>query len=566
MDTTCVLAATGFDAAPILASAGLLAIGAGTAWLFIRRGKRGAATFALIPLLLMALVLSTASAPTASFAAEPCPAGTTASPAPMPQPTSSPTTTPVDYQPGAAGIGDPYYPLDGNGGYDVQDYALDLAYDPATDVLSGTATITATATQNLSTFNLDFDVIANDGSEAIDISAITVNGADADWSLATTPVDPLTAQPDPTLDPADGATPPRTELTVIPSAGLDIGTTVTTTVAYSGVPITIDDAFGPAGVFHTADGMVVVGQPRVAATWFPSNDHPSDKATMTLRMTTTDDKKVIGNGRLVGITPAAAGTSTWEWRMDEPMATYLATATVGDYQTTTTEVDGITYYNAIAQVYVGTNTGNRAAARFALEPEVVSYLSSVFGPYPFDQSGGIAVRAPGLGFALENQTRPIYPGAPGESTLVHELAHQWYGDSVALSRWQDIWLNEGFAHYSEWLWDEHKGRATAEQAFLDAYDGYDEDDPFWTGIVADPGSGGIFDDYVYERGGMTLQALRDAVGDDAFFAILQGWASGNAGGNGTTEEFIAYSEQVSGQDLGDLFTAWLYTPSKPALS
>ncbi|ARJ07394.1 hypothetical protein B5808_13955 [Cnuibacter physcomitrellae] len=482
----------------------------------------------------------------------------------MPQPTSSPTTTPVDYQPGAAGIGDSYYPLDGNGGYDVQDYALDLAYDPATDVLSGTATITATATQNLSTFNLDFDVIANDGSEAIDISAITVNGADADWSLATTPVSLDTAQPDPALDPADGATPPRTELTVIPSAGLDIGTTITTTVAYSGVPITIDDAFGPAGVFHTADGMVVVGEPRVAATWFPSNDHPADKATMTLRMTVADGLEVVGNGRLVGVTPAAAGTSTWEWRMDQPMAPYLATATVGAYTTTTTTVDGITYVDAIADSLVGTQAGTDAAAVFAKEPEIVSYLSTLFGPYPFAESGGLAVDVPNLYFALENQTRPIYPGAPDESTVVHELAHQWYGDDVSLSRWSDIWLNEGFATYAEWMWSEHTGGSTAQQLFDQQYS-RSASSSFWAHEVADPGPAGIFDGYTYNRGAMTLHALRLEVGDDAFFAILQGWASGNAGGNGTTEEFIAYAEQVSGQDLGDLFTAWLYTPSKPAL-
>ncbi|WP_378147824.1 M1 family metallopeptidase [Cnuibacter sp. UC19_7] len=561
MDTTCVLAATGFDAAPILISIALLAIGVGTAWLFFTRGKRRAATFALIPLLLMALVMTTASAPTASFAAGPCPAGSTPSPAPAP----GPTTTPVDYQPGAAGIGDSYYPLDGNGGYDVQDYALDLAFDPTTDLLSGTATITATATQNLSTFNLDFDVVAKDGSEAIDISAITVNGAAADWSLATTPVSVDTAQPDPALDPADGATPPRTELTVIPAAGLDVGTTITTTVAYSGIPITVDDAFGPAGVFQTDDGMVVVGEPRVAATWFPSNDHPADKATMTLRMTVADDLKVIGNGRLVGTTPVGPGASTWEWRMDQPIAPYLATATVGDYAMTTTEVDGITYVNAIAGSLVGTAAGDEAATQFAKEPEVLDYLSTLFGPYPFTESGGIAVDVPNLYFALENQTRPIYPGAPDESTLVHELAHQWYGDDVSLSRWSDIWLNEGFATYAEWMWSEHTGGATAQQKFDQQYS-RSSTSSFWAHAVADPGPAGIFDSYTYNRGAMALHALRLEVGDTAFFAILQGWASGNAGGNGTTEEFIAYAEQVSGQDLGDFFTAWLYTPSKPALS
>jgi aminopeptidase N len=317
-------------------------------------------------------------------------------------------------------------------------------------------------------------------------------------------------------------------------------------------------------VFHTDDGMVVVGEPRVAATWFPSNDHPADKATMTLRMTVQDGLEVIGNGRLVGVTPAAAGTSTWEWRMDQPMAPYLATATVGDYATSSTVVDGITYYDAIAQSLVGTAAGDEAAAQFAKEPAVVAYLSTLFGPYPFTESGGLAVDVPDLGFALENQTRPIYPGAPDESTLVHELAHQWYGDDVSLSRWQDIWLNEGFATYAEWMWSEHVGGDTAQQLFDQQY-ALSAGSSFWTGVVADPGPAGIFDSYTYNRGAMTLHQLRLAVGDAAFLAILQGWASGHADGNGTTEEFIAYAEQVSGQDLGDLFTAWLYTPSKPVL-
>lgn len=591
MDTTCVLAATGFDAAPILIPIALLAIGGGTAWLLFTRGKRRTAIFALIPLLLMALVMTTASTPTASFAAEPCPAGSTPSPAPSP----APTTTPVDYQPGAAGIGDPYYPLDGNGSYDVQHYALDLAYDPVTNVLSGTATITATATQNLSTFNLDFDIVENDGTEAIDISAITVNGVAADWSLATTPVSLDTAQPDPTLDPADGAAPPRTELTVIPAAGLDIGTTITTTVAYSGVPIKIADIFGPAGVFDSPTGAVIVGQPRVAATWFPSNDHPSDKATFSTRMTVPEGIQVIGNGRLASQT-TSGGKATWDWEMDKPMATYLATATMGDYDiTSTTDADGITYYDAIDPTLFtreadggGATVGDVAASVFATEPEVISFLSNSFGPYPFTEAGGIAIgyidptapdpRDRDLPYALENQTRPIYPAwaFPADadaSVVVHELAHQWYGDSVAMAKWSDIWLNEGFATYAEWLWSEGQGGPTTQQQFLATYADPvpypttpEADEEFWQTQVADPGPAGIFDSPVYYRGAMTLQALRNAVGDDAFFAIIKGWAADNAGGNGSTEQFIAYAEQVSGQDLGDLFTAWLYTPSKPALS
>jgi aminopeptidase N len=194
----------------------------------------------------------------------------------------------------------------------------------------------------------------------------------------------------------------------------------------------------------------------------------------------------------------------------------------------------------------------------------------VFGPYPFDQAGGIADDTPVLEFALENQTRPIYPlGAfadPADpSTVVHELAHQWYGDSVAIERWADIWLNEGFATYSEWLWEEYDGGQTPQQKF-DTYAASDPTSELWGVEVANPGAANIFSEAIYTRGAMTLQALRNAVGDEAFFEILKGWASENAGGNVTTAQFTDYAKRVSGQDLDALFETWIYTADKPAVA
>ncbi len=147
--------------------------------------------------------------------------------------------------------------------------------------------------------------------------------------------------------------------------------------------------------------------------------------------------------------------------------------------------------------------------------------------------------------------------------MVHELAHQWYGDDVAVGRWQDIWLNEGFATYAEWLWDEHVGKATPAETFRTTYEAIPADDPFWQVVVADPGIDDLFGESQYVRGAMTLQALRERVGDDAFFAILRGWAASKSGGNGTTPEFIAFAEQVSGQQLDDLFDTWLFTAGRP---
>jgi aminopeptidase N len=590
--TTCVLAATGFDSGPMLLLLALLLLAAGSAsWLLLGRRKRGVApaVFAAVPLLLLALVALGGIAPAPVSAAEPCPPAASA-PVATPAPATTEPATPVDFQPGAAGIGDSYFPLDGNGGYDVQHYALDLAYSPDSDVISGTTTVTAVATQNLSAFNLDFDTRDVNGDDSIVISSITVNGVAASWSLATTQISASTGQPQVEGSADENATPPRTELTVVPPAGIPLGATITTAVTYSGVPIVISDAFGPAGVFPTPTGAVIVGQPRVAASWFPSNDHPSDKATFSTRMTVPTGLDVIGNGRLASQT-TAAGLDTFDWEMEKPMATYLATATVGDFATSTETVAGITYFDAIDPTLFdrdvegapGVKVGDIASQIFATEPDVIDFLSTYFGPYPFSEAGGIAigyidegdptatppVEPSDLPYALENQTRPIYPAwaFPADvdaGVVVHELAHQWYGDNLSMNRWSDIWLNEGFATYAEWLWEEDQGGRTTQQNFDDAY-ARSTASPFWQTVVADPGSAGIFDSAVYTRGAMTLQALRVEVGDPAFRAILLGWATEYSGTSVSTAQFVDYAESVSGRDLTEFFTTWIYTAGKPAL-
>jgi len=196
-------------------------------------------------------------------------------------------------------------------------------------------------------------------------------------------------------------------------------------------------------------------------------------------------------------------------------------------------------------------------------------LSGLFGKYPFGQAGGIVDNDPGLGFALENQTRPIYakgwfdePFDDGVSVVVHGLAHQWTGDDLALAGWQHIWLNEGFASYTEWLWSEDQGAYTAQEIY-DAYAERPADDPFWEPTIGDPGPTHLFDGAVYDRGAMTLHALRAEIGDDDFFDLLKEWIASQSGGNVTTAEFQALAEQVSGEDLDAFFQTWLFSPSKP---
>ena len=323
---------------------------------------------------------------------------------------------------------------------------------------------------------------------------------------------------------------------------------------------------GASGFFHTDDGALVVGQPYVAATWFPANDDPLDTAPFTFRITAPEGLEVLANGVLEDAA-TAEGQTTTTWRAQEPMAPYLATMAIGEFDVRAYEQGGIRYWDAF-DPDLGRD-GDVARASLARQPEVLAYLQSVFGPYPFTSAGGIVDDLAELGFALENQTRPIYArgffsdAASGDAVVVHELAHQWFGDDLPLARWSDIWLNEGFATYAEWLWAEHDGRASVQQQF-DAAASVLPEDPFWTVLVGDPGAENIFDAAVYNRGAMTLHALRQAVGDDAFFAILPEWAASRSGQNVTTAEFVDLAEEISGQPLDELFTIWLATPAKPA--
>jgi aminopeptidase N len=448
--------------------------------------------------------------------------------------------------PGAPGIGDPYFPLDGNGGYDVSHYDLDVRYEPATDVLTGVATIKAHALQDLSSFDLDF--------VGLTVRSVTVDGKPAAWSRA------------------------GQELTITPGHGLPVGCQFTTVVSYDGVPQTIQDPSGPSGFMPTDDGAIVAGEPHVAATWFPANDHPRDAASVSVTATVPEGLEAVSNGVLKQ-QHTEKGWTTWSWRAKEPMATYLVTLAIGDFDVREYEAGGVRYWDALdPDLYTldldakaeGPSAGEVAAGSLGRQPEIIDFLSGIFGPYPFRTAGGIVDDFAELGLALEAQTRPVYARAffsdaiTGDRVVVHELAHQWTGDLLRVDGWQHVWLNEGFATYAEWLWLEREGLSTPQQEF----DNLAANAPpeFWQTTIGNPGAAieDLFNIAVYNRGAMTLQALRTAVGDEAFFTIVAEWVASQAGGTVSTDEFIALAEKESGQELDDLFTTWLFTPEKPA--
>ncbi|WP_316519806.1 M1 family metallopeptidase [Kitasatospora brasiliensis] len=441
----------------------------------------------------------------------------------------------TDFRPGADGVGDPYYPTFGNGGYSVSHYDIRLKYQPATDELEGTTTILATATQDLSRFNLDF---------VLNVSEVLVNGR-----------------------PATFATSGDQELEITPARPLAKGSQATVVVRYKDVPSTVERYDGYTAWRRTPDGAVAAGEPVSAGWWFPSNDHPSDKATFDVSVQVPNGTQVISNGVLTG-TSSQAGWTRYSWRENKPQATYLTTLAIGKFDITQdTTVGGIPVYNA----YSKDLGDNAAAARASVERtgELVDWLSGYFGEYPFSSVGGYVPNIDSGG-ALETQTRVRYgPGAFSDgsntSVVVHELAHQWYGDSVSLNRWSDIWLNEGFAEYTQFLWSEHENEGTAQELVDYLYAARPASDPFWSVKPGDPGADHQFAAAVYYRGAMAIQALRNAVGDEKFFRILKGWPTERRYGNGTIQDFQAYAEKVSGQKLGDLLNTWLFTPGKPAV-
>jgi aminopeptidase N len=322
-----------------------------------------------------------------------------------------------------------------------------------------------------------------------------------------------------------------------------------------------DPETGEQGFVALPDGAVAVGEPDVAASWFPVNDHPRDKATYTIRLAAPDGLQTISNGLLTG-TRSAGGYTTTTWSVTAPMASYLATMVVGQYRVRQSTHDGkpvIIAVDASLPAAVDTQLGRT--------PEIVDFLSTQFGPYPFDAMGGIVLGTSPVSFALESQTRPVYtrgffpPGTDASSVIAHELAHQWFGDSVSVDSWSDIWLNEGFATYASWLWSEHLGLLTAQAAFDRSFAGASDD--LWTAPPGSPTSDKVFGNSVYQRGAMTLQALRITVGDPAFFTIVKDWAGQRAYGNGSTRDFITLVEKDSGRPLETLFQAWLYGTTKP---
>lgn len=438
----------------------------------------------------------------------------------------------MPFAPGAPGIGDNYYPGLGNGGYDVDHYHVDLEYR-ADGTVAAEVSIAAVATQNLSGLNLDF--------VGWEIDSLAIDGTDADFER-------------------DGH-----ELVINPTR-IPLERTFEVKIAYHGTPTPMPSAALPLeiGWLTGPDGeQFVVAEPDAAHSWFPANDHPLDKATFTFTLTVPVGFVGAANGELTR-TIAGSTTTTYEWSMDAPMAPYLATVVIGDgWQLVNDPVSTAEAGLPIRNVLPADLVGDTPAA-LERTGEMIHVLETAFGPYPFDRYG-IAV-VDGFQHALENQTLSVFGKAIVEAPFfeyvhVHEIAHQWFGNSVSVAQWSDIWLNEGFATFAELLWVEHRfGPGAYREEVANRMDvataaGY--------GPPGTPPSDDLFNGSVYLRGALVLVALRDEVGDGPFFETLRTYAARYAHSNATTEDFIALAEEVSDRDLTELFSTWLYGRDLP---
>jgi aminopeptidase N len=461
---------------------------------------------------------------------------------------------------GAPGVGDAYFPFAGNGGYDVKNYDLDLNYTPPAPEpaplvgqLDGVATINLIATQNLDRFNLDL--------RGMDVTAITVNGR------RVSEVAPAASGAR-----VDGAAYWQVqddaariwELTIQPWPKLRKGQRAKIVVTYGGQttrPTDIEDAL--YGWVTTRDGAMVVGEPEGSMTWYPVSDHPTDKATYDFEITVPEGKVAVANGLPARKPVTSNGKTTWFWKARDPQASYLTTASVGNFELRTSKTtSGLPIIDAVDRDLTPDNLAITNAS-LALQQDMITFLERTFVKYPFVAFGSI-VDDDTVGYALETQTRPVYSLRAREGTVVHELGHQWFGNAVSPERWQDIWLNEGWASYVEWLWSEHRGGDSVQRSFENVM-GIDADDEFWNLAIADPGPLGLFLDPVYDRGAATLHALRLKIGDKAFFAGAKVWLTRYDNSTGTTEDFQRVYEAVSRQNLDAFFDTWVRTPTKPTI-
>ncbi len=426
-------------------------------------------------------------------------------------------------------MGDSFYPLLGNRGYDVIHYDIDLDVEPSTNTIDAVTTLTAVATEDLDKFNLDF--------LGLEVNAVSVDSVEAEFSR-------------------DGQ-----EMTIQPVKPLSAQAQFTVAVSYSGTPQPVDEVgvpFFPLGWHSMDDVLFTVSQPSGAMTWYPNNNHPTDKATFTFRITVPDGVEAAATGLLIDES-SADGQTTTTWRMDDPMATYLAAVYIGDFERHEQQLDS----GLLVRDYVPSDSDPSILSNLKIAPEAIDFFEEILGPYPFDAYGTIVMPFL-LGFALENQTLSIHGRyAIDPYVIAHEVAHQWMGNSATVDDWSQIWMHEGFAHYLGLLFAADFYGQDIESSMAREYRDLT--------LAGTSPPGGIevhelFDpNTVYRRGALALHTLRTHTGDEVFFHILRTHYNDTAGGNTNTDLFLEIVDDLAGAGAVSLVESWLYDPEMPGI-
>jgi aminopeptidase N len=470
------------------------------------------------------------------------------------------STANAQFSPGARTLNDRLLPLIGNGGYDAQHYDLTINYDPVANTMVSSTDITIRATQALSEFSLDLH-------RNLAVAGVTIDGVAATVSRD-----------------AD-------KLIVTPAAGIANNRVFHAVVAYSGTPVQItdpDDSF--EGWVRITSGGFVMNEPMGAMGWFPNNNHPTDKATYDFHITVPDAHTALGNGELVSKVDNDGPTSTWNWRMGIPMASYLSTSTVGlfDYRTWTAPatpgalgVNGqpLQFYDAI-ETALSTTQKATATTTADRQDDIVKFISDEIGaPYPFNSHGVVLHRNP-AGYALEVQTKSHFSGTSiSLSTLAHEITHQWFGDHIGPETWSDLWFNEGWATWWAWYWNnkQNGNGTTVEQQFTNNYNSTSQPTRWNVPPGTVPTAAQMFTTFhTYTRPGMMLEAYRQIVGSPAFFAFQRALLAEHGGGDINAAEFMALAKRIAQERAGftgsnltkldTFFQQWIFGVGKPTMT
>ncbi|MBF6216549.1 M1 family metallopeptidase [Nocardia abscessus] len=429
---------------------------------------------------------------------------------------------------------DDYLPQNGNRGYRVSRYELELSYRVAANRLAGRAVITAVTTEVRPRYALDL-------SQALSVTKVSVNGAKAAK---------FTHQ--------------HGKLVIAPNQRIPAGGVLSLVVQYGGAPKPVRGPWGDVGWEELTEGALVASQPNGAASWFPCDDHPSSKASYRISITTDSPYYAVANGTLLRKQTKASQT-TWVYEQPEPMSSYLATIQIGHYRKHRV---GSSHSSVPMHAVLPPRLRANFDYDFARQPKMLEVFSEKFGPYPFEDYT-VVVTDDELEIPIEAQGISIFganhcDGRRGAERLVaHELAHQWFGNSLTIRQWRDIWLHEGFACYAEWIWSEAAGGPTADQLARAARHNLSREPQDI--VVGDPGPLRMFDDRVYKRGALTLHALRLELGDSAFFDLLREWTIRYRHASVTTEEFTDLAGHYSLVPLRSLWESWLRAERLPQL-